>query len=56
MIVLAVLPLVILLFLIGLSIRDGEYGLPALLGAAVAVGLGPVMYMAARRVGGAAKE
>lgn len=48
-IALAVLPVVILLFVVALSFRDGEYGLPALIGAFAAVGLGPIVYMAATR-------
>jgi amino acid transporter len=46
---LAALPMVILLAVVGLSFRDGEYGLPAVIGAAVAIGLGPVAYAVARR-------
>jgi amino acid transporter len=46
-IALAVLPVVILLFVVGLSFYDGEYGLPAVVGALAAVGLGPIAYMAA---------
>jgi amino acid transporter len=46
-IVLALLPLLILGLVIALSFRDGEYGLPALIGAAVAIGLGPVAYRVA---------
>lgn len=46
---LATLPMVILLAVIGLSFRDGEYGLPAVIGAAIAIVLGPVAYATARR-------
>ena len=41
--VLAALPLAVLLLVVGLSFADGEYGLPAVLGAAVAIGLGPTL-------------
>jgi amino acid transporter len=43
-IVLTLLPLSILLILIVLSFRDGEYGFPALIGSAVAMLLGVVVY------------
>jgi amino acid transporter len=46
---LAILPMVILVAVVGLSFRDGEYGLPAVIGAGVAIALGPVAYAAARR-------
>ena len=52
-IVLAVLPVVILLFVVGLSFQDGEYGLPAVIGALAAVGLGPIAYTVATRKHGA---
>ena len=45
----AVLPVVILLFVVGLSFYDDEYGLPAVIGALAAVGLGPIAYMFATR-------
>jgi amino acid transporter len=48
-IALAVLPMLILLGVIAISFRDGEYGLPAVLGSAVAMGLGPIVYWFARR-------
>jgi amino acid transporter len=41
---LALLPLTILLMVIYLSFRDGEYGLPAVIGAGVAIALGPIAY------------
>jgi amino acid transporter len=47
--VLAALPLAVLLLVSGLSVADGEYGLPALLGAAVAIALGPLAYLLAVR-------
>jgi amino acid transporter len=46
---LAVLPVVILLLVVALAFYDGEYGLPALIGALSAVGLGPIAYVAATR-------
>lgn len=48
-IALAVLPMVILVAVVGLSFRDGEYGLPAVIGAAVAITLGPLAYALATR-------
>ncbi|MCU0633584.1 MAG: APC family permease [Gemmatimonadaceae bacterium] len=41
---LALLPMLVLVLVIGLSIRDGEFGLPAILGACAAVLLGPLLY------------
>ncbi len=46
--VLAALPLGVLFLVVGLSFADGEYGLPAVGGAAVAIALGPVVYALAR--------
>jgi amino acid transporter len=46
---LAALPLGVLFLVVGLSFADGEYGLPALAGTAVAIGLGPAIYALARR-------
>ncbi len=46
---LAVLPLIVLLGVIAMSLRDREYGLPAIIGAIVAIGLGPVIYRLASR-------
>jgi amino acid transporter len=48
----AALPLAVLLLVVGLSLADGEFGVPALTGAAVAIALGPVCYLAARRLRG----
>ncbi len=45
---LAALPLGVLFLVVGLSFADGEYGLPALTGAAVAIALGPAAYALAR--------
>jgi amino acid transporter len=49
-IALAALPLAILGFVIYVSFRDGEYGLPALLGALAAVAMGVLAYYLARRL------
>ena len=46
---LAALPAIVLSGVIVISFRDGEYGLPALRGAAVAVALGPLLYALAAR-------
>jgi amino acid transporter len=43
-IALAMLPLAILVLVIVLSFHDGEYGLPAVIGAGIAIGLGPLAY------------
>jgi amino acid transporter len=48
-IALAALPMAILLTVVALSFLDGEYGLPAVIGAAVAIALGPVAYRIATR-------
>jgi amino acid transporter len=45
----AALPLTVLLLVIGLSVLDGEYGLPALATAGAAIALGPACYALARR-------
>jgi len=47
--VLALFPFSVLLLVVGLSFADGEYGLPAVTGAAVAIALGPLCYALARR-------
>ena len=47
--ILAACPLAVLLLVVGLSFADGEYGLPALVGAAGAAALGPLGYALARR-------
>lgn len=46
---LAALPMIVLLGVIAISFRDGEYGLPALIAATVAIAAGPVIYRLARR-------
>src|SRR2546425_903168 len=47
--VLAALPMMVLAGVIGVSFVDGEYGLPAVIGAAVAIATGPLMYLCAQR-------
>jgi amino acid transporter len=47
--VLATLPMMVLVGVIGVSFVDGEYGLPAVIGAAVAIATGPLMYRLAQR-------
>jgi amino acid transporter len=47
--VLAALPLGVLLLVTALSFADGEYGVPALAGAGLAIALGPLTYALARR-------
>jgi amino acid transporter len=42
--VLAALPTAVLLLVVALSFADGEYGVPALAGAALAIALGPLCY------------
>ena len=41
---LAMLPMIVLIGVIAISFRDGEYGASALIGAAVATGTGPIVY------------
>lgn len=48
-IALAAVPIIILLGVIAISFRDGEFGIPAIIGAAVSVALGPVIYWFATR-------
>jgi high-affinity Fe2+/Pb2+ permease len=36
--------MIVLLGVIAVSFRDGEYGLPAVIGAAIAIALGPAIY------------
>ena len=47
--VLAALPMMVLVGVIGVSFADDEYGLPAVIGAAVAIATGPLMYRLAQR-------
>src|SRR6266487_6714157 len=42
--VLAALPTMVLVGVIGVSFFDGEYGFPAVIGAAIAIATGPLMY------------
>jgi amino acid transporter len=53
-IALATLPMIILLAVIGLSFRDGEYGVPAVIGAAIAIALGPIVFGLVSKSKGAA--
>jgi amino acid transporter len=46
--ILAALPMVVLLGVIGISFGDGEYGLPAVIGTAIAIALGPLIYRLAQ--------
>lgn len=46
---LAALPMLVLLGVIVISFKDGEYGVPAVIGTALAIALGPLMYWLARR-------
>jgi amino acid transporter len=46
---LASLPMIVLVGVIGVSFADGEYGLPAVIGTAVAIAAGPLMYRLAQR-------
>ncbi|MEO6527700.1 MAG: APC family permease [Gemmatimonadaceae bacterium] len=46
---LAAMPLAVLLLVVGLSFADGEYGVPAVIGAGVAIALGPLCYAMANR-------
>jgi amino acid transporter len=45
---LAALPMIVLLGVIAISFCDGEYGLPAIIGAAIAIGAGPLVYRLVR--------
>jgi len=45
---LTALPMIVLIGVIGVSLADGEYGLPAVLGTAVAIAVGPLIYRVAR--------
>jgi amino acid transporter len=50
-VVLASLPMIVLVGVIGVSFADGEYGLPAVIGTAIAIAAGPLMYRLAKRRG-----
>ena len=41
---LAAVPMLVLIGVTIISFRDGEYGVPAVIGAAVAIGVGPIIY------------
>src|SRR5215475_10717689 len=47
--VLASLPMMVLVGVICVSFADGEYGFPAVIGTAIAIAAGPLMYRLARR-------
>ena len=47
-IALTALPMIVLIGVIGVSLGDGEYGLPAVLVTAVAIAVGPLIYRVAR--------
>jgi amino acid transporter len=47
--ILAALPMIVLVGVIGVSFADGEYGFPAVIGTAVAIATGPLMYRLAQR-------
>jgi amino acid transporter len=47
--VVASLPMMVLVGVIGVSFADGEYGLPAVIGTAIAIAAGLLMYRVARR-------
>jgi amino acid transporter len=46
---LAAIPMIVLIGVVIISFHDGEYGLPAVIGAGVAIALGPLMYKLASR-------
>ncbi|MFL6543460.1 MAG: APC family permease [Chthoniobacterales bacterium] len=46
---LAALPMIVLLGVVAMSLRDGEYGVPALIGAALAIAAGPILYRLGQR-------
>ena len=41
--------MIVLCGVIAISFRDREYGIPAVVGAAVAIALGPILYYFAQR-------
>jgi amino acid transporter len=47
--VLASLPVIVLFGVICVSFADGEYGVPAIIGTAMAIGSGPLIYRVAQR-------
>lgn len=50
--ILAALPIIVLTGVIAVSFYDGEYGMPAIVGAGVAVALGPLVYRVAQQRAG----
>jgi amino acid transporter len=46
---LAALPMIVLLGVVAISLRDGEYGVPALIGAGLAIAAGPILYRLRQR-------
>ncbi len=46
---LSALPMAVLVGVVAISFRDHEYGVPAVIGATVAIALGPIMYALAKR-------
>src|SRR5439155_2657054 len=48
--VLAVVPAIVLIIIVGLSLQDPEYGTPAIVSALLGAGLGPPAYWLARRL------
>jgi hypothetical protein len=41
-------PMLILMIVVAILFRDGEYGIPAIIGAALAIALGPAIYRVAQ--------
>jgi hypothetical protein len=41
--------MIVLAGVVAISLRDGEYGLPAIIGATVAIAAGPLMFRLVRR-------
>jgi hypothetical protein len=41
--------MIVLVGVIGVSFADGEYGVPAVIGTAIAIAAGPLMYRLAQR-------
>jgi amino acid transporter len=46
---LAALPMLVLVGVVAISFRDGEYGFPAVIAAGIAIALGPIVYALASR-------
>jgi hypothetical protein len=45
------MPTIVLVGVIGVSFADGEYGLPAIIGTAIAIAAGSLMYRVAQHRG-----